>query len=84
MHVALSSRPSPRGVIHCPRVELIAKVAKFYSEIFLIFMLLNIRTMANNFSPSYGSYVLNQFPSIVMFGMKGFLRISQWSDTGPS
>ena len=28
--------------------------------------------MATNFSPSQGSYVLNQFPSIVMFGMKGF------------
>ena len=28
--------------------------------------------MATNFSPCYGSYVLNKFPSIVMFGMKGF------------
>ena len=28
--------------------------------------------MATNFSPCYGSYVLNQFPSIVMFGMKEF------------
>ena len=28
--------------------------------------------MATNFSPCKGSYVLNQFPSIVMFGMKGF------------
>ena len=28
--------------------------------------------MATNFSPSLGSYVLNQFPSIVMFGIKGF------------
>ena len=28
--------------------------------------------MATNFSPSSGSYVLNTFPSIVMFGMKGF------------
>ena len=28
--------------------------------------------MATNFSPSLASYVLNQFPSIVMFGMKGF------------
>ena len=28
--------------------------------------------MATNFSPCLGSYVLNQFPSIVMFGMKGF------------
>ena len=27
--------------------------------------------MAINFSPSWGSYVLNQVPSIVMFGMKG-------------
>ena len=28
--------------------------------------------MATDFSPSWGSYVLNQFLSIVMFGMKGF------------
>ena len=35
-------------------------------------MLLNITTMATNFSPCKGSYVLEQFPSIVMFGMKGF------------
>ena len=28
--------------------------------------------MATNFSPCQGSYVLKQFPSIVMFGMKGF------------
>ena len=28
--------------------------------------------MATNFSPCYGSYVLDQFPSIVMSGMKGF------------
>ena len=28
--------------------------------------------MATNFSPCWGSYVLNQFPSIVMFDMKGF------------
>ena len=28
--------------------------------------------MATNFSTSYGSYVLNQYPSIVMFGMRGF------------
>ena len=28
--------------------------------------------MASNFSPCKGSYVLNQFPRIVMFGMKGF------------
>ena len=28
--------------------------------------------MATNFSPCQGSYVLNQFPSIVMFDMKGF------------
>ena len=27
--------------------------------------------MVINFSSSYGSYVSNQFPSIVMFGMKG-------------
>ena len=35
-------------------------------------MLLKIRTMATNFSPCKGSYVLNQFPSNVMFGMNGF------------
>ena len=28
--------------------------------------------MATNFSPWKGSYVLNQFPSNVMFGMNGF------------
>ena len=28
--------------------------------------------MATNFCPCQGSYVLNQFPSIVMLGMKGF------------
>ena len=28
--------------------------------------------MATNFSPCKGSYVLNQFPSDVMFGMNGF------------
>ena len=28
--------------------------------------------MATNFSPCKGSYVLNQFPSNVMFGKNGF------------
>ena len=28
--------------------------------------------MATNFSPCKGSYVLNQFPSNVMFGMNGY------------
>ena len=28
--------------------------------------------MATNFSPCKGSYVLNQFPTDVMFGMNGF------------
>ena len=28
--------------------------------------------MATNFSPCKGSYVLNQFPSNVVFGMNGF------------
>ena len=28
--------------------------------------------MASNFSPCKGSYVSNQFPSNVMFGMNGF------------
>ena len=28
--------------------------------------------MATNFSPCKGSYVSNQFPSNVMFGMNGF------------
>ena len=28
--------------------------------------------MATNFSPCKGSYVLNQFPGNVMFGMNGF------------
>ena len=39
---------------------------------FEIPLLLNLRTMTTNFSPCQGSYVLNQFPSIVMSGMKGF------------
>ena len=34
--------------------------------------MLKIRTMATNFSLCKGSYVLNQFPSNVMFGMNGF------------
>ena len=34
--------------------------------------MLKIRTMATNFSPCKGSYVFNQFPSNVMFGMNGF------------
>ena len=28
--------------------------------------------MATKFSPSQGSYILNRFPSIVIFGMMGF------------
>ena len=72
----LSIGPSPRGVNYNPRVELIAKGYKFYiglhSESCEIFLLLKIRTMATNFSPCKGSYVLNQFPSNVMFGMNGF------------
>ena len=73
LHVALSSGPSPRGVNYNPRVELIAKVYKFYIGLSCeIFLLLKIRTMATNFSPCKGSYVLNQFPSIVMFCMNVF------------
>ena len=34
--------------------------------------MLKIRTMATNFSPCKGSYVVNQFLSNVMFGMNGF------------
>ena len=33
--------------------------------------LVRIHGYQNNFSPSWGSYVLNQFRSILMFGMKG-------------
>ena len=40
-------------------------------------MLLKIRTMATNFSPCKGSYVLNQFPSNVMFGMNGFQPVER-------
>ena len=73
LHVALSSGPSPRGVNYNPRVELIAKGYKFYIGLYSeIFLLLKIRTMATKFSPYKGSYVLNQFPSNVMFGMNGF------------
>ena len=32
--------------------------------------------MATNFSPCKGSYVLNQFPSNVMFGMNGHVSAS--------
>ena len=39
---------------------------------FEIFLVHNIRTMATNFCPCQGVYVLNQFPCIVMHGMKGF------------
>ena len=39
---------------------------------FEIFLLQNIRTIATSFSPCKRSYVLNQFPSNVMFGMNGF------------
>ena len=76
LHVALFSGPSPRGVNFNPSVELIAKGYKFYIGFLVksceIFLLLKIRTMATNFSPNKGSYVLNQFPSNVMFGMNGF------------
>ena len=70
LHVALSSRPSPRGVNYNPRVTsfTLAYIVKSCE----IFLLLKIRTMATNFSPCKGSYVLNQFPSNVMFGMNGF------------
>ena len=68
LHVALSSGPSPRHVNYNPRVELIAKGYKFYIGLYSEIL----RTMATNFSPCKGSYVLNQFPSNVMFGMNGF------------
>ena len=52
LHVALSSGPSPRGVNYNPRVESIAKGYKVYMGLYSeIFLLLNIRTMATNFSP---------------------------------
>ena len=84
LHVALSSGPSPRGVNYNPRVELIARVTSFTLAYIVksceIFLLLKIRTTNfspckgsfTNFSPCKGSYVLNQFPSNVMFGMNGF------------
>ena len=34
--------------------------------------------MATNFSPCKGSYVLNQFPSNVMFGMNGFQPVERY------
>ena len=75
LHVALSSGPSPRGVNYNPRVEL-PRVTSFTLAYIVksceIFLLLKIRTMATNFSPCKGSYVLNQFPSNVMFAMNGF------------
>ena len=52
---------------------MIAKGYKFSMGLYIeIFLLLNIRTMAANFSPCKGSYVLNQFPRNVIFGMNGF------------
>ena len=76
LHVALSSGPSPRGVNYNPRVELIAKGYKFYiglySEILRNFLVAKNKNYGYSFSPCKGSYVLNQFPSNVMFGMNGF------------
>ena len=34
--------------------------------------------MATNFSPCKGSFVLNQFPSNVMFGMNGFQPVERY------
>ena len=55
---------------------MIAKVTSFtwvyIVKSFEIFLLLNIRTMAANFSLCKWSYVLNQFPRNVMFDMNGF------------
>ena len=82
MHVALSRGPSPKGVNYSPRVELIAKgrvtssTWDYTVKFFEIFLVLNIGTMANNFSPSLGSYVLNQFSCIVMFGMRFYVSAS--------
>ena len=57
-------------------VKLLPRVTGFtwvyIVKSFEIFLLLKLRTMATNFSPCQGSYVLNQFPSNVMFGMNGF------------
>ena len=39
--------------------------------------------MATNFSPCKGSYVLNQFPSNVMFGMNGFHLSASGAIHGP-
>ena len=39
--------------------------------------------MATNFSPCKGSYVLNQFPSNVMFGMNGFHVSASGAIHGP-
>ena len=55
-------RHSLRGVNYSPKVELIDKGHKI--EILL-------ELMATNFSPPSASYVLSQFQSILMFGMKG-------------
>ena len=39
--------------------------------------------MVTNFSPCKGSYVLNQFPSNVMFGMNGFHVSASGAIQGP-
>ena len=86
LHVALSSGPSPRDVNYNPRVELIAKGYKFYMDLYSEIFRNPLVAKHKNYgyhSPCKGSYVLNQFPSNVMFGMNGF-HVSAWSDTGPS
>ena len=55
--IALGSNLAPAPGVH-----------KFYIGLYWK----NFRTMGTNFSPCKGSYVLNQFPSNVMFGMNGF------------
>ena len=73
MHVASTSGPSTRGVNYSPRrIDCQGSQVLHIVKCFEIFLLLNIKTMATNFSPSEWSYVLNQFPRIVIFGMKGF------------
>ena len=79
LHVALfSGGVNNRGVNNSPRVELIANGHKFYmslySEIFRNLLVTKHLNYGYQFQSFLGAlfFKINQFPSIVMFGMKGF------------
>ena len=86
--LALSSEPSARGVKYSPGVEFITKGQKYYmglyTEILEILVLLNIRTIATNFSPVLGVLYFEPIPKYCNDWYEGIFRISKWSDTGSS